>query len=82
MTPDVLTSARELDTRTTDGIQVRLLWSTNDDSVWVAVVDTKSREAFCLRVQDGESALDVFHHPYAYAAGRTVSMDTLEAVTS
>jgi hypothetical protein len=34
----------------------------------VAVTDTKSGEAFELPLRDGERALDVFHHPYAYAA--------------
>jgi hypothetical protein len=59
---------RELDRRTGDGIEVRLLWSQNDGHVSVAVTDTKSGEAFELPVRDGEHALDVFHHPYAYAA--------------
>ena len=34
----------------------------------VAVTDTKTGEAFELPVREGERALDVFHHPYAYAA--------------
>jgi hypothetical protein len=59
---------RELDRRTGDGIEVRLLWSQNDGHVSVAVTDTKSGEAFELPVRDGEHALDVFRHPYAYAA--------------
>jgi len=59
--------ARELDSRTSDGIQVRLLWHTADGHVSVAVSDTKTGEAFELRVRDGERPLDVFHHPYAYA---------------
>ena len=59
---------RELDTRTGDGIEVRLLWSQNDGRVTVAVTDTKTGEAFELAVREGERALEVFHHPYAYAA--------------
>jgi hypothetical protein len=59
---------RELDRRTGDGIEVRLLWSQNDGRVTVAVTDTKTGEAFELPVRDGERALEVFHHPYAYAA--------------
>jgi hypothetical protein len=59
---------RELDRRTGDGIEVRLLWSQNDGHVTVAVTDTKSGEAFELPVREGEHAFDVFHHPYAYAA--------------
>jgi hypothetical protein len=36
--------------------------------VTVAVTDTKTGEAFELPVLEGERALEVFHHPYAYAA--------------
>ena len=59
---------RELDGRTADGIEVRLLWCQNDGRVTVAVTDTKTGEAFELPVREGERALEVFHHPYAYAA--------------
>ena len=58
---------RELDRRTGDGIEVRLLWCQTDGHVTVAVTDTKTGEAFELSVREGD-ALDVFHHPYAYAA--------------
>ena len=64
------TVPRELDARNSDGIQVRLLWHPEDDHVSVAVNDTKTGETFDLRVDDGQPALDVFHHPYAYAAMR------------
>jgi hypothetical protein len=59
---------RELDRCTGDGIDVRLLWCQNDGHVTVAVTDTKTGEAFELPVREGERALEVFHHPYAYAA--------------
>jgi len=59
---------RELDSRTGDGIEVRLLWRQTDGHVTVAVTDTKTSEAFELQVGEGERALDVFHHPYVYAA--------------
>jgi hypothetical protein len=62
--------ARELDSRTSDGIHVRLLWHPEDDQVSVAVNDTKTGEAFELPIHEGEPALDAFHHPYAYAAMR------------
>jgi hypothetical protein len=39
---------RELDRRTGDGIEVRLLWCQNDGHVTVAVTDTKTGEAFEL----------------------------------
>jgi hypothetical protein len=59
---------RELDSRTSDGIEVRLLWHPHDARVSVAVHDTKTGEAFELPVREGERALEVFHHPYAYGA--------------
>ena len=59
---------RELDSRTGDGIEVRLLWCQNDGYVSVAVSDTKTGVAFELPVREGERALNVFHHRYAYAA--------------
>jgi hypothetical protein len=34
----------------------------------VAVNDTKAGRTFELEVHDHDRALDVFHHPYAYAA--------------
>jgi hypothetical protein len=63
---------RELDRRTSDGIDVRLLWNQTDDRVLVAVVDAKSGDAFEIEVEAVES-LAAFHHPYAYAAFRRVS---------
>jgi hypothetical protein len=58
---------RELDGRTADGVEVQLLWCQSDGRLTVAVTDTKTGEAFELPVREGERALDVFRHPYAYA---------------
>ena len=68
MSTDLLTSTRELTSRMNDGIHVRLLWCAQDGRLWVAVLDTKTGDSFNLEVRDGERPLDVFHHPYAYAA--------------
>lgn len=62
-------SARELDSRVSDGIHVRLLWHPADGHVSVAVQDTKTGEEFDVPVGAGDHARDVYHHPYAYAAG-------------
>ena len=59
---------RELDSRSSDGIHVQLLWHPRDGRVSVAVNDTKADRAFELAVHDRDQALDVFRHPYAYAA--------------
>jgi hypothetical protein len=66
-------TARTLHSRVNDGIQVELLWSERAQRVWVTVNDTKTGEAFSVPVGDDERALDVFHHPYAYARARGVA---------
>jgi hypothetical protein len=70
MSCELVHPMRELDSRTSDGIHVRLLWSRRDDRVAVAVDDAKTGDAFTLDVRSGERALDVFHRPYADAALR------------
>jgi hypothetical protein len=64
----ITTGPRELDSRMTDGIHVQLLWHPHDGHLSVAVSDSKTAETFELEVRHGDRALDVFHHPYAYAA--------------
>ncbi len=61
------TTIRELDQRTSDGIDVRLLWNSGTDAVIVAVHDTLTGELFELQVQASD-ALFAFRHPYAYAS--------------
>jgi hypothetical protein len=73
------TSAVELDQRTNDGIDVRLLWSPDDGRVFVAVSDSRTGEAFALEVAERSRALDVFHHPYAYAGGGGLATALSEA---
>ena len=58
----------ELESRTTDNIEVRLLWHRAENRVTVTARDMRSGEALEVAVRDHERALDVFHHPYAYAA--------------
>ena len=73
--PEAPATTRELDSRTSDGIEVRLLWHPSDGHVSVAVHDTKTGQSFELCVGNGERALDVFHHPYSYAAARPAHED-------
>lgn len=68
MTATTSTLTRELDSRVSDGIEVRLLWRAQDDRVLVAVRDGRTGDAFSVEVADDQRVLDVFHHPYAYAA--------------
>jgi len=67
-----LQTARELHSRVNDGINVRLLWSEPENLLLVAVEDGKTDDFFVIEVREGERAMDIFHHPYAYAAWRGV----------
>ena len=62
---------RELDFRTSDGLEVTLLWDTETNGLTVAVFDSKSGDDFQIEVSSSE-AIDAFHHPYAYAANQGV----------
>jgi hypothetical protein len=57
---------RELDCRTSDGINVRLLWNSITDQVVLTVHDRRSDELFEIQVA-APDALLAFHHPFAYA---------------
>jgi hypothetical protein len=57
---------RELDRRSGDGIDVTLWWDRRTNRLHVAVEDERLGESFEVEI-DGASALDAFHHPYAYA---------------
>lgn len=57
----------ELAARTSDQIEVALLWWKHENRIAVSVVDRKSNESFLLDV-DGRDPLEVFEHPYVYAA--------------
>lgn len=62
----------ELDHRSTDRIDVWMLWRERDNRVLVAVFDEKTGDRFRLEVREDERAPDVFHHPFAYAAWRGI----------
>jgi hypothetical protein len=65
-------SLHELDRRARDGVDVALLGRKRDNGILVSVADAKTGGAFQLEVRDDEQPLDVFHHPYAYAALRGI----------
>jgi hypothetical protein len=74
---------RELAYRANDGIEVWLLWTKSENRVFVLVYDVVRNTSFELDVEPAH-ALEVFHHPLAYAAFRgidheleTVRRDTL-----
>ena len=65
-------ASRELAYRETDGLEVQLLWDERTNVARVAVLDSKTGDSFEIVLGDRDNALDVFHHPYAYAAHRGV----------
>lgn len=75
MTADRLTSIRELNSRLTDGLQVRLLWDADDGRLWVTVLHTRMGHLFNVEVGADERPLDVFNHPFAYAAHHGIDTD-------
>ena len=67
---DFCPCSRELAARGSNGTQVRLLWRQGTRQLWVEVWEPGT--AWALRIQaQPEKALDVFHHPYAYAGLQT-----------
>ena len=66
----ITTTHRELAHRRTDGLDVRLLWEPGTDRVSVSLMDARTGDGFEVAVAPDERPLDVFHHPFAYAAVR------------
>jgi hypothetical protein len=57
---------RELAQRLSGGDEILLLWNPRDGHLEVTVRDVDTGLGFNLEVAPG-SALEAFHHPYAYA---------------
>jgi hypothetical protein len=55
--------------RENDGIDVTLVWDKRGDRRIVFVLDSRSGELLTVPV-GRDNALDVFYHPFAYAAAR------------
>ena len=69
MTSETIT---ELNRRSNDGIDVRLLWDREESRIFVTVDDTKTGENFTVEVHEHAKAAEAFRHPYAYAAWQNV----------
>jgi hypothetical protein len=67
-----------LDHRSSDEMNVWMLWRERDCQVLVMVADENTGERFTIEVRDRERALAVFHNPHAHAASRGI--DTRPAV--
>jgi hypothetical protein len=61
------TTFTELHHRSADGIEVSLLWSRVTSALTVAVEDSRSGVSFEVPAP-ADKALEVFEHPFAYAA--------------
>ncbi len=59
-------SPRELAHRSSDGLDVSLLWHPADDTPYLSVVDLRTHTAMRFSVAR-DAALDAFNHPFAYA---------------
>jgi len=57
---------RELDQRSSNGLEVTLLWSERTGSVFVCVEDEQLKNGFQFAV-DPADALEAFRHPYGYS---------------
>ena len=75
---DSLQPPRELAHRANDGVEIVLFWNEATDELTVYVSDERSGTYFELAAPC-DQALDVFYHPYAYAASIGIPCDTLLA---
>ena len=63
----------ELASRRSGTTEVALLWSKRAHRAAVAVEDSVEGTRFELLVDPGDNALDLFEHPYFYAARRGIA---------
>jgi hypothetical protein len=56
----------ELDYRECNGVTISLQWSRHSNRLSVVVEDNPRGESFTVPARP-ENALEIFHHPYAYA---------------
>jgi hypothetical protein len=71
MESNTASTYRELAYRASDGIEVVLLWRQGTDELLVSVSDERSGAFFELAAGP-DQALEVFNHPFAHAAFRSL----------
>jgi hypothetical protein len=69
------TPLRELAVRKAGGLEITLVWHADEDRLTVAVYDSGLGDSFEVPAPN-DRALDVFYHPYAYAARRGIEYRT------
>jgi|tagenome__1003787_1003787.scaffolds.fasta_scaffold19816360_2 hypothetical protein len=67
----VSVAGRELASRESDGVHVRLLWHPTEDALTVSVEDLSSGQQFEIAVER-DRGLDAFYHPFAYASSTSL----------
>jgi hypothetical protein len=73
---DLRTEVRtELAVREQNGMSVTLFWERGTNVLSVLVIDYRNGETFEFVLEPHEPPLDVFYHPYAYAATRGLGLD-------
>jgi len=67
MTKQSTTTRTELASRTSNGVEVTLMWERRDgiDELVVGVSDSRAGTYFEIPAEPGR-ALDVYYHPFAY----------------
>lgn len=68
----LIDNLRELDRRTSDSIDVQLLWEPATNAVSIAVADERSGEVLHFGI-DAADAMNAFLHPFAYALSARAS---------
>jgi hypothetical protein len=71
---DSIQVPRELAHRVNDGVEIVLFWNEDTNELIVSVSDERTGGYFELDAAPDE-ALDVFYHPYSYAAHRGIPYD-------
>jgi hypothetical protein len=71
------TTYEELASRENNGIRVSLMWNCAKNDAKVTVYDASDDSSFELGVEDAPP-LDVFNHPFAYAAFRGLTCTTVD----
>jgi hypothetical protein len=66
MTASTDIELRELDHRSHDGFDVRLLWDAASGQVSIALRDERSGGSLAFEIEPAD-ALDAFQHPFVYA---------------
>ena len=70
---------KELALRRSGTCEIALFWSRRTHRAAVKLEDAATGTAFELPLREGDDPLDVFDHPYAYAAARGLIPDAADS---